>query len=73
MTRRRWAGLALALVALLAGACTCVRPWQKETLAQPAMREPPWPAVRRGEQHVFEVREASQGAYGASGGGCGCN
>jgi hypothetical protein len=63
-----------ALLALvLAAACGRVRPWQRETLASPALEEPPWPAVHRGEQHVYEVREGSSGATGAAGGGCGCN
>jgi hypothetical protein len=64
-----------ALVALVAGiaACAPIRPWQRETLARPELRSPPWPEHRRAEVHVYEIREGSSGAYGSSGGGCGCN
>jgi hypothetical protein len=63
----------LALAAACASGCARVSPWQRETLARPPLQEPPWPVLRRGEQHVFEIREGSQGGYGAAGGGCGCN
>lgn len=65
---------ALTLLALvLAPGCVRVQPWQRETLARPELREPPWPMLAKGLQHVYQVREASQGGYGAAGGGCGCN
>lgn len=66
----RLVGLALVL---FLGACATVKPWQRETLAKPALQDPPWPLVHRGQQHVYDVREASSGGYGAAGGGCGCN
>ncbi len=66
----------IALVAVLVGAtsaCVRVRPRQRERLAHPAMQAPVWPAVDRADNHVFIVREGSEGAAGAGGGGCGCN
>ncbi len=50
----------------------CVKPWQRELLAQPSMRFDPRPddAI---DQHMLEAREASSGGFSASGGGCGCN
>jgi hypothetical protein len=64
---------ALLLLIMLSAGCVTVKPWQRETLAAPAMIDPPWPMLHRLEQHVFAVREASSGATGAAGGGCGCN
>ena len=64
--------LALMLALPLAG-CARVAPWQRESLARPEMSQPPWPLLHKGRQHVYQVREASQGGYGSAGGGCGCN
>jgi hypothetical protein len=69
--------LRLTLLALLAGlfaaGCARVKPYQRATLAHPAMQAPPWPATQAADQHLFEVREGSRGATGKPGGGCGCN
>ena len=65
--------LFLLLVGALATGCARVRPWQRESLARPEMQQPPWPMVARGQQHMLQVRETSQGGYGSGGGGCGCN
>jgi hypothetical protein len=62
-------GLTLSLVA----ACVRVRPHEREVLASPAMQGSVWPAVERADQHVFSVREGSEGASIDGGGGCGCN
>lgn len=64
--------VALLVLAGVAG-CARVKPWRRETLARPEMQAPPWPMLRRGSEHVYEIREASQGATGQAGGGCGCN
>lgn len=65
---------ALVVVLLVAvSACARVRPRQRARLAHPAMQAPVWPAVDRADNHVFVVREGSEGATGAGGGGCGCN
>jgi hypothetical protein len=63
----------LLLALLLLAGCVRVSPWQRETLARPALQEPPFGLLRAAEVHVFQIRESSQGAYGAAGGGCGCN
>ncbi len=73
----------LARVLLLAGAlgaltaCTPIQPWvkpyEREHLADPLMALDPNPVSSDYLQHVFSVREASRGATGAVGGGCGCN
>jgi hypothetical protein len=73
----------LARILLLAGglgalpACTPIQPWvkpyEREHLADPLMALDPNPVSSDYLQHVFGVREASRGATGAVGGGCGCN
>jgi hypothetical protein len=63
----------LVVAALLGcGACTTVKSYDRELLAQPGMT---FTAGQPGEsmQHAYESREGSFGGYGASGGGCGCN
>jgi hypothetical protein len=50
-----------------------VRPYQRETLAQPRMQLDPDPEATLVEQHVYNYREGSTGGYGGGGGGCGCN
>jgi hypothetical protein len=64
----------LLLLATIIGcaACTTVKTYERELLAQPGMS---FAADAQNEsiQHVLESREASFGGYGASGGGCGCN
>lgn len=50
----------------------CVKPYQREWLAQPGMRLDK-DADGDAEQHVYESREGSSGGYGSVGGGCGCN
>ena len=62
-----------ALLALLAGGCTTVRPWQKEQLARRIMKFAPDPDEDELDLHMLEAREGSTGGYGSAGGGCGCN
>jgi hypothetical protein len=57
----------------LSASCVSVQSHQRERLAHPAMQGPVWAGQSRADQHVFEVREASKGATGSVGGGCGCN
>lgn len=61
------------IVSVSAGACVRVKAYQREVLAHPAMQTPVWKYQSEADQHVFEVREASSGATGSAGGGCGCN
>jgi hypothetical protein len=59
-------------VSLLAS-CVRVRPHEREQLAHPAMQGMMWPSLDRADQHVFAVREGTEGATVEGGGGCGCN
>lgn len=63
----------LAALALFTGACSTVRPEEKEFLAQPAMTFGSGGEEAAQEEHVISNREASFGGGGVSGGGCGCN
>jgi uncharacterized protein (TIGR03382 family) len=70
MRRRRLA----ALLAVLAFAsCVHVRPTERETLARKNMKFGADPIEDELDLHMQEAREGSQGGYGSSGGGCGCN
>ncbi len=72
------AALAICLTAvmLLAG-CTGVEPWvkpyERDRLADPIMSFDRDPVSGSYLDHVHEAREASRGAAGSAGGGCGCN
>jgi hypothetical protein len=71
--RRRGVLAAAPLVLVLAGGCVHVRPRERETLAKRAMKFSPDPAEDQLDLHMQEAREGSEGGYGTSGGGCGCN
>jgi hypothetical protein len=66
------------LGAVLLSGCSIepwVKPYERERLADPIMslsmsRET---LSAKHHEHVREVREASRGANGVQGGGCGCN
>ena len=61
-----------ALLALSAG-CETVKPWQRETLADPIMQPGRNPTASAQLNHVYFSREAASGAGTVGGGGCGCN
>jgi hypothetical protein len=74
---RRTLFFVLTLATLSGAAAGCgryaVRPDEKEYLADRIM-QPDYDAMETAsDQHVLSNREGSQGGYGASGGGCGCN
>lgn len=66
----------LTTAVLLAG-CAAPKPWLKPhergNLADPLMAFERDPVSSRYMSHVYEAREASRGAEGSGGGGCGCN
>jgi len=50
-----------------------VKPYEREHMADPIMSASRDPIADRHRQHVFDTREAAQGAVVSEGGGCGCN
>jgi len=73
MAIRRCVGLCIVLGLSALAACVRVRPHEREQLAHPAMQASVWPSVDGADQHVFSVREGTEGASVEGGGGCGCN
>jgi hypothetical protein len=73
--RRFSSGLCLGfgLFALALGACSTVKPQDKELLADPAMSYGSGGEAEIQEEHVLSNREGAAGAGRATGGGCGCN
>jgi hypothetical protein len=71
-TRLRFALALAALVTLLAG-CTTVQPWERATLADPAMRPDRDPLHNAMFEHMYFSCEAATGGRGVGGSGCGCN
>ena len=64
----------LLLLFTFAGtACTTVKPWQREHLADYTMRPARDPLTDSIAEHVWFTREAFAGGRGVGGGGCGCN
>lgn len=64
----------LGLLALTAGCgATAVKPWDRDLLAQPAMRYDPNPMLNAVDDHVYFSKEGSTGGMDVDGGGCGCN
>jgi hypothetical protein len=58
---------------LMLGCSTHISPWERGNLAKEHMAITTDPARSGLRDHVFTSKEASQGGYGAAGGGCGCN
>ncbi|MCC6558274.1 MAG: DUF4266 domain-containing protein [Polyangiaceae bacterium] len=74
---RAWARGLVARAALAACAAACagcgpVPAWNRATLAHRCMRPDARPEEARARAHLLVAREASQGATGERGGGCGC-
>jgi hypothetical protein len=70
--RRRLLGALLGVLAATSG-CATVQPWERGTLAKPAMAvdDPPHEAAQK--QRTYNAKEAGAAATGVGGGGCGCN
>lgn len=66
-------GLLILVLALAAGGCVTVRPWEREILAKPVMQFDPDPTEVRLRESLLAYREGSAGALGSKGGGCGCD
>lgn len=65
----------MTLAVLFAGCATepWVKPYERESLADPIMSLSRDPLSDKYLQHVYDVREAARGAGIGQGGGCGCN
>jgi hypothetical protein len=63
----------LMMIVATAGGCAVVAPYERERLARRDMQMQRNADASAGEQHATAYREASSGAEGTSGGGCGCN
>jgi hypothetical protein len=50
-----------------------VKPYERQNLADPIMAFGRDPVSDNYLHHVHQAREASRGAEGSAGGGCGCN
>lgn len=71
-------GIIYNLLALLVlTGCSSVEPWvkpyERQSLADPLMSFDSTPAATSFVQHMLHSREAARGAEGGEGGGCGCN
>ncbi len=53
--------------------CSNVKPWEKQAFANENMGFSAQPTYETYIEHVYFSKEAHQGGYGSSGGGCGCN
>ncbi len=71
--RSRWLAAALIVLLPLAGGCATVKPWQRETLADPIMQPGRNPIAAAQLDHIYFSREAASGGNTVGGGGCGCN
>jgi hypothetical protein len=72
---RALAGVLLLALAALSSGCAAmsVKPWDRDLLAEPAMRHIPDPLEYAVDQHVYFSKEGSLGGASVGGGGCGCN
>jgi hypothetical protein len=61
-----------AAVALAAGGCATVEPWQRGRLADSCMTFDANASQVAYMTHWQEAREGSSGGYGVQSGGCGC-
>jgi len=67
-----------AAVAALAGCAfkpiePWVKPYERERLADPIMKQNRDVLSAKDVDHIYAVREGARGATGVQGGGCGCN
>ena len=63
----------MCALAVLAGGCASVKPWQREDLAHRTMVNDEAAGEQRFEDHSRTSREGAIGGGGEAGGGCGCN
>lgn len=73
--RRTLAAALLAALAALSAGCAAmtVHPWDRDLLAQKAMKLGPLPLETAFDEHIYFSKEGSTGGQDVGGGGCGCN
>jgi len=74
---RRLASATLGLLLLALAGCSSLEPWvkpyERAALADEVMSTGRNPLIDDYANHLHQTREASRGARGSAGGGCGCN
>ena len=65
--------LSLLLLMQMLSACSLVKPYQKEHLADPIMLSADEIDAEMRELKWLDAREGSTGGVGGAGGGCACN
>jgi len=75
MNTLRLLSIGCVIASLLSGCAVqpWVKPYERERLADPIMKFSRDALADKHREHVRDVREASRGATGVQGGGCGCN
>jgi len=75
MNTLRLLSIGCVIASLLSGCAVqpWVKPYERERLADPIMKFSRDALSDKHREHVRDVREASRGATGVQGGGCGCN
>ncbi|MBF0370966.1 MAG: DUF4266 domain-containing protein [Magnetococcales bacterium] len=73
LLRRFWILTLLAALAVMAGGCAVVEPWERDYLARPDMSFDPDPLEANARSQIYYSKETASGGYGVGGGGCGCN
>ncbi|MCB0281546.1 MAG: DUF4266 domain-containing protein [Calditrichae bacterium] len=68
----RWIYVLLLFLLLILSGCATVKPWERESLADPIMIIDENPIDAGMKEHFIDYREGSEGATGAQSGGCGC-
>ena len=63
----------VTLIALAAGGCTVVKPWERDLLARRDMAFESDKLEASREAHIYFSKEASMPGGSGGGGGCGCN
>lgn len=65
--------LAMGSMALTLGGCATVKPWERGTLAEPAMLPDAYAVDAGLNDHTYFSKESTSGGNAIGGGGCGCN
>jgi hypothetical protein len=68
----RWLIFIGLLFLVMLSSCATVKPWERESLADPIMIMNENPIDTGIKEHFLDYREGSEGATGAQSGGCGC-